>query len=98
VRSTLRSTKVDAQVLKKEGDAMDHEESGSKKTLRVNWWPISMCPLSRFCEYKLTAQPPATLAQIPALIAIGRVPLVLLKSAPLNAPAITLFVVSCFPR
>jgi hypothetical protein len=98
VRSTLRSTKVDARVLKKEGDAIDHDESGSKKTFRVIWWLVSTCLLSRFCECRLTAQPPATLAQIPALIAIGRVPLVLLNSAPLNAPAITLFVMSCFPR
>jgi hypothetical protein len=36
VRSTLSWTKVDAQVLKKEEEAVDHEEAGSKKTFRVN--------------------------------------------------------------
>ena len=34
---------------------------------------------------------------MPLLINIGRVPLVLLKMAPLRAPARTLFVTSCFP-
>ena len=35
---------------------------------------------------------------MPALIAIGRVPLVLLKMAPAIAPATTLLVGSCLPR
>ena len=48
------------------------------------------------CE--LTAHAPATLATIPLEIIIGLTPLVLLKIAPLNAPATTLFVMSCFPR
>lgn len=45
-----------------------------------------------------TAHPPATVAQIPELIAICLVPLVLLNSAPLNAPATTLLLISCLPR
>lgn len=47
---------------------------------------------------ELTAHVPATLATIAELIAIGLMPLVLLKIAPLAAPATTEFVMSCFPR
>jgi hypothetical protein len=43
---------------------------------------------------KLTAHVPAALATMPLLIIIGLTPLVLLKIAPLNAPATILFVAS----
>jgi hypothetical protein len=46
---------------------------------------------------RLTAHAPATLATMPDEIIIGRRPRVLLKMAPLNAPATTEFVISCFP-
>jgi hypothetical protein len=54
--------------------------------------------LSRQNLARLTAHDPATLAHIAELIAICLVPLVLLNSAPLNAPATTLLLVLCLPR
>ena len=57
---------------------------------------VSTCSLMHGVKC-LTAHEPATLATIPLLIIIGRTPLVLLKMAPLSAPATTLFVISCFP-
>lgn len=47
---------------------------------------------------RLTAHAPATVATIPPEIIIGRIPLVLLKSIPLKAPATILFAESCLPR
>lgn len=48
--------------------------------------------------FLVIAQPPATPAQIPELMAICLVPRVLLNIAPLKAPATTLLVMSCLPR
>lgn len=47
--------------------------------------------------FLITAHPPATEATIPPEIIIGLMPLVLLKSIPLSAPAATLFAESCLP-
>lgn len=79
--------------------AIGYSRSASKTTCRVSYLSISL-PFQRVnCSYqRLTAQAPAKLATIPLLISIGLTPLVLLKIAPLNAPATTLFVISCFPR
>jgi hypothetical protein len=51
-----------------------------------------------FRKVGLTAHAPATVATIPPEIIIGRIPLVLLNSIPLRAPATILFAESCFPR
>lgn len=48
--------------------------------------------------HPLTAHAPAIEATIPLEINIGFTPLVLLKMAPLKAPATMLFAASCFPR
>jgi hypothetical protein len=47
---------------------------------------------------KHTAHAPATDATMPPEIIIGRIPLVLLNTIPLKAPANTLFAESCLPR
>lgn len=71
--------------------------AGSKKTFRVIWWVISRSYCCLKCLQR-TAHVPATDAQTAALMAIGRVPRVLLKMAPEMAPATTLLVGSCLPR
>lgn len=60
----------------------------------------SVSQVQNASETKLqrTAHVPATEATMPELMAMGLTPLVLLKMAPLSAPATTLFVMSCFPR
>lgn len=71
--------------------------AGSKNTFRVIWYIVSVS----HCIWNLfqrTAHVPATDAQTAALMAIGRVPRVLLKIAPEIAPATTLLVGSCLPR
>lgn len=108
VRMTLRPIKVDARKSKEEEKTVSLEVCRSVQRVgdsRIRLEEDLACNLaycqppshySRLC--RLTAHPPAKLAQIPELIAICLVPRVLLKRAPLSAPATTLLVISCLPR
>lgn len=69
----------------------------SKTTFRVIY-KMSVYKIPKVRERRHTAQAPAIEATIPLEINIGFRPLVLLKTAPLIAPAAMLFVASCLPR
>lgn len=70
-----------------------------KKKNHISYWPnIPSYGLCSRHACRLTAQTPAREATRPPEIIIGRTPLVLLKTMPLNPPAAIVLKASCSPR